>query len=344
MEKEYLSNSNLLKRIISVTLLILGFIIPAHAQEDDSDTKIMFRFRYDSDVFNLVYRHNGDSIDKLINMIDRSAVTPGSIRVEGYSSTKPLSKIRSNRVKSALISKAGLKESDFKTTNYAGRYHGMANVVVVTVPIFKATPAQPDTTEIPTAPVQTVDTVKETVCETPAVETVVEEEPRPQPKTPQHSLSLRANLLRWATLTPDLGIEWRIKEKWALLVNASYTSWRWNDKNRRYGLWEIAPEVRRYLGAKNRGYIGLMYKAGAFNYKFSELGRQGDIMGGGITGGYVVRLNNVLALDLNLGLGYIRAEYDRYSLIDGERVREGKEGKNWWGPVSAGVTLTWTLF
>lgn len=29
-------------------------------------------------------------------------------------------------------------------------------------------------------------------------------------KVKPYTLSLRANLLRWATLTPDLGLEWRI--------------------------------------------------------------------------------------------------------------------------------------
>ena len=58
-------------------------------------------------------------------------------------------------------------------------------------------------------------------------------------------LSLRANLLRWATLTPDLGIEWHINPSWGISVNGSWTSWSWNEKDRRYALWEVAPEFRR---------------------------------------------------------------------------------------------------
>lgn len=49
-------------------------------------------------------------------------------------------------------------------------------------------------------------------------------------------LSLRTNLLRWATLTPDLGLEWRINPSWGIAVNGSWTSWNWNDKDRRYAL------------------------------------------------------------------------------------------------------------
>lgn len=161
--------------------------------------------------------------------------------------------------------------------------------------------------------------------------------------TPYH-FAVRANLLRWATLTPDLGLEWRINRHVGILVNGSWTSWNWNDSDRRYALWEVNPEVRYYIGKEKRGYIGAMYKAGAFNYKLSATGKQGDLTGGGITGGYRLKLNSALALDFTLGLGCARADYEKYTAIDGVRVKQGRETKNWWGPTQAGVTLVWTIF
>lgn len=155
--------------------------------------------------------------------------------------------------------------------------------------------------------------------------------------------SLRANLLRWATLTPDVGLEWRVNGLWGILVNGSWTSWSWNGKDRRHALWEISPEVRHYMGKEKRGYVGAMYKAGEFNYKFSATGRQGELMGGGITGGYGLRLNDALSLDFSLAVGCLHADYEQYEVQDGVRVRQGKESKNWWGPVGVGVTLVWTI-
>ena len=157
-------------------------------------------------------------------------------------------------------------------------------------------------------------------------------------------ISLRANLLRWATLTPDLGVEWRICPSWGIAVNGSWTSWSWNDKYRRYALWEVAPEVRYYMGEKKAWYLGLMFKTGQFNYKLSETGKQGDLTGGGITAGYQLRMNKALALDFNLGLGYLNADFEKYEVIDGVRVRRGNETKDWCGPINAGVTLVWKLF
>ena len=128
-----------------------------------------------------------------------------------------------------------------------------------------------------------------------------------------------------------------------IAVNGSWTSWSWSDKDRRYALWEVAPEVRYYMGEKKAWYLGAMFKAGQFNYKLSETGKQGDLMGGGITAGYQLRLNKALNLDFNLGLGYLNADYEKYEVIDGVRVRRGNETKDWWGPINAGVTLVWKI-
>lgn len=49
-------------------------------------------------------------------------------------------------------------------------------------------------------------------------------------------------------------------------------------------------------------------------------------------------------MDFTLGIGCLHADYEKYTVTDGVRVRAGKETKNWWGPVSAGVTLVWQLF
>lgn len=168
--------------------------------------------------------------------------------------------------------------------------------------------------------------------------------PKIQKEPEQYHVALRANLLRWATLTPDLGLEWRINSSWSIVANGSWTSWSWNDKDRCYAIWEVIPEVRYYIGEQKAWYVGAMFKTGQFNYKLSGTGKQGDLMGGGITGGYQLRLNKALSMDFNLGLGYLNADYEKYKVIDGVRVRQGKESKNWWGPVSAGVTLVWTIF
>lgn len=160
-------------------------------------------------------------------------------------------------------------------------------------------------------------------------------------KAKPYCFALRTNLLRWATLTPDLGVEWRISRHVGVAVNGTYTSWSWSDKDRRYALWEISPEVRWYLGASKRGYMGAMFHAGSFNYKFSETGKMGDLVGGGLVGGYRLPVGRRLALDFAAGVGCTHADYDTYRVIDDVRVRQGSAVKNYWGVNHLTVGLVW---
>ena len=269
--------------------------------------------------------------------------------------------IRANRVKSELIVRSGIKEECFITKSHAA--DGDFVIVRLTVPVPEASAARTDAqskdeeerlaaeraeqerlAEKRRKAEETRLAAEKAEAEKAAQQNTLTDTPS-ETKTPtDYHLSLRANLLRWATLTPDLGLEWRIHPSWGILVNGSWTSWSWNDKDRRYALWEVAPEVRYYMGMEKRGYLGAMFKAGKFNYKLSGTGKQGDLMGGGITAGYQLRLNDALSLDFSLALGYLNADYEKYEVIDGVRVRRGNDTKNWWGPVNAGVTLVWTLF
>lgn len=273
-------------------------------------------------------------------------------------------KIRANRVKSELITRAEIKEENFITRNHATE--GDFVTVRLTVPAKETAATDADTEARRKAEAERLEAEKRAEQERLAEEQHKAEEARLAAEkaeaekaaqqntladmtsetkiTTDYHLSLRANLLRWATLTPDLGLEWRICPSWGIAVNGSWTSWTWQDNNRRYALWEVAPEVRYYMGKEKRGYLGAMFKAGQFNYKLSGTGRQGDLMGGGITGGYQLRLSDALSLDFNVAVGCLHADYEKYEVIDGVRVRAGKETKNWWGPVNAGVTLVWKLF
>ena len=283
-------------------------------------------------------------------------------------------KIRANRVKSELIIRAKIKEENFITHNHATG--GDFVIVRLTIPAKETAATNAEAEARRRAEAKRLETEtraeqerraeeqrkaeearlaaeptvagrrerQKTEAEKAAQQNTLTDTPSENKITTDYHLSLRANLLRWATLTPDLGLEWRICPSFGIAVNGSWTSWTWSDKDRRYALWEVAPEVRYYMGEKKSWYLGAMFKAGQFNYKLSETGKQGNLMGGGITTGYQLRLNKALTLDFNLGLGYLNADFEKYEVIDGVRVHRGNETKNWCGPINAGVTLVWKLF
>lgn len=369
---------------LTLFLWLMTLTFPVIAQQK-ADTTYTFRFVTQKDMFYVPWNGNDTELARLLECIENNKATilDGKLPllVDGYcnsqsSEVKNLAtaKIRANRVKSELITRAKIKEENFITHNHATE--GDFVTVRLTVPVKETAVTDAEAEARRKAEAERLETEKRAEQERLAEEQRKAEEARlaAEPTvagrrerqkaeaekaalqntlagtpsetkiTNDYHLSLRANLLRWATLTPDLGLEWRICPSCGIAVNGSWTSWTWSDKDRRYALWEVVPEIRYYMGEKKAWYLGAMFKAGQFNYKFSEAGKQGDLMGGGITAGYQLRLNKALALDFNLGLGYLNADFEKYEVIDGVRVRRGNETKDWWGPINAGVTLVWKLF
>ena len=376
----------MIRKITFLTLFLwlMTVTFPVIAQQK-TDTTYTFRFVPQKDMFYVPWNGNDTELARLLECIENSKATIFNgklpLLVDGYCNSLggeaenlATAKIRANRVKSELITRAKIKEENFITHNHATG--GDFVIVRLTVPAKETAAMDAEAEARRRAEAERLETetraeqerraeeqrkaeearlaAEPTVAgrrerqkaeaEKAALQNTLAGTPSETKITNDYHLSLRANLLRWATLTPDLGLEWRICPSWGIAVNGSWTSWSWKDKDRRYALWEVAPEVRYYMGEKKAWYLGAMFKAGQFNYKISETGKQGDLMGGGITTGYQLRLNKALTLDFNLGLGYLNADFEKYEVIDGVRVRCGNETKNWCGPINAGVTLVWKLF
>lgn len=359
---------------LTLFLWLMTLTFPVIAQQK-ADTTYTFRFVTQKDMFYVPWNGNDTELARLLECIEnnKAIILDGKLPllVDGYCNSLggeaenlATAKIRANRVKSELITRAKIKEENFITHNHATG--GDFVIVRLTVPAKETAAMDAEAEARRRAEAERLETetraeqerraeeqrkaeearlaAEKAEAEKAAQQNTLADTPSETKITTDYHLSLRANLLRWATLTPDLGVEWRICPSWGIAVNGSWTSWTWSDKDHRYALWEVAPEVRYYMGEKKAWYLGAMFKAGQFNYKLSETGKQGDLMGGGITAGYQLRLNKALALDFNLGLGYLNADFEKYEVIDGVRVRHGNETKDWWGPINAGVTLVWKLF
>lgn len=359
---------------LTLFLWLMTVTFPVIAQQK-TDTTYTFRFVPQKDMFYVPWNGNDTELARLLECIENNKTTilDGKLPllVDGYCNSLgseaenlATAKIRANRVKSELIIRAEIKEENFITHNHATG--GDFVIVRLTVPAKETAAMDAEAEARRRAEAERLETetraeqerraeeqrkaeearlaAEKAEAEKTAQQNTLADTPSETKITTDYHLSLRANLLRWATLTPDLGLEWRICPSWGIAVNGSWTSWSWSDKDRRYALWEVAPEIRYYMGEKKAWYLGAMFKAGQFNYKISETGKQGDLMGGGITTGYQLRLNKALTLDFNLGLGYLNVDFEKYEVIDGVRVRRGNETKDWYGPINAGVTLVWKLF
>lgn len=319
-----------------------------------TDTTYTFRFVPQKDMFYVPWKDNGLELARLLECVEhhKPDIISGRLPlyVDGYCGSGTTqqarlatAKTRSNRVKSELITRKGLHESNFITRNHTSD----GDFVTIRIVLKEEdVPAKEDhvRAQEQEESARVADAGQHTDgAAGPAHQATSQQSALPQ-AVKSTRLSLRVNLPRWATLTPDLGIEWHLNRSLSLSVNGSWTSWSWNGKDRRYALWEVMPEVRYYIGKEKQGYLGVMFKAGEFNYKFAATGKQGDLMGGGLTGGYLIGLSSTLALDLSVGVGYIHADYDQYTVTDRVRVRRGSRNRDYWGVSHLGVSLVWNVF
>ena len=123
----------------------------AWAQTAPPDQTVTFRFVAGRDMFYIPWGGNGAELDRLHSLVDeyRTEITSGRmpVHVDGYCASLPAAQenlrtaaVRSNRVKSELITHKGLREENFITQNHASAYTGADGVrrrdmVVVTLRI-----------------------------------------------------------------------------------------------------------------------------------------------------------------------------------------------------------------
>ena len=222
-----------LKSIVVFVLILLSGVHPIKAQEK-ADTVYSFRFVPGKNMFYVPWKGNDKELARLENCVTRyrKEIRDGKIplRVDGYCNSLQGRKenlnvayIRANRVKSELITRQRLTEECFITRNHATE----GDFVTVSLKVPKTSAPQPTaSTATDTASTESIINKVETH-ETEDVDNSYQETQTPMAQVAKsaaadrYALSLRANLLRWATLTPDLGIEWRVHPSWSILVNGS---------------------------------------------------------------------------------------------------------------------------
>ncbi|MEG1729802.1 MAG: DUF3575 domain-containing protein [Bacteroidaceae bacterium] len=342
-----------MKRKILAVLCLMLFLTPLQGKEQPSTTDSLYVFRFvaKKEMFYVPWKDNSLELERLCTLVrqHKQAILEGTIPlvVKGYcylpqqpKKALRLARQRSLRVKSELISREKLTEACFATQNYAEKTEPHPHVVTVSLRIPLTPRERPSTPMVEVPPTALVAKPHPTRLEKDTFRVVrTDAATASRPST----FALRANLLRWATLTPDLGLEWRLHRQISMLVRGTWTSWSWNDKDRRYALWCVSPEVRYAIGKQKRGFVGAMYHFGAFHYKFGKTGKQGNYQGGGITGGYRLPLSNTFSLEFHLGAGYTFADYDNYVVDQSIRVRCGNETKKYWGINQFGITWIWNI-
>lgn len=171
-------------------------------------------------------------------------------------------------------------------------------------------------------------------------------------------IAVKTNLLYGGlTLTPNLGAEIGLSEKYTLDIAGGYNPWHRKGSltdNKKLVHWLAQAEGRYWFCEKFNGhFMGIhllfsqynisehnlrwLFGKNAKDYRF-----EGNAMGGGISYGYQWILNSRWSIEATLGVGYARLWYDKYECNKcGEKL--GKDHRNYFGPTRAGISIIYII-
>lgn len=153
-------------------------------------------------------------------------------------------------------------------------------------------------------------------------------------------VAIKTNLLYDATLTANLGAEFRLAPRWSLDVSGNYNGWSISDKTR-WKHWVIQPELRYWTRHAMQGHFFAAHVfGGQFNFTFDNERRQGWDVGLGVGYGYAWRLSRHWGIEAEIAVGYARLSYDTYPCAEcGRKIKH--TNRNYVGPTKAAVNLVY---
>lgn len=164
-------------------------------------------------------------------------------------------------------------------------------------------------------------------------------------------LAVKNNALYDIALVPNIGMEVALTKQLTIDVGLNYNPFRFNDE-KQWRHWLLQPEVRYWFCQKFEGhFVGVHLLGGTYNmqnvrypfgyFKPLRTARfQGWYWGAGVSYGYNWILSNHWGVETTVGVGYIRAYYDKYNCSECCPI-EDKGYRNYIGPTKLGVTFAY---
>lgn len=368
--------------LLMVVSLLIMFSLPLSAREKE-DSVYIFRFLSKKDMFYSPGMNNGSELSRLYECVQRNKKKildhELMVYVNGYyiatgnkAEKRAVAKIRSNRVKSELITRKGLKENCFITKNQPGS----ANFVEVQILPYgwkplkpEELPPLPEPAEVTPQPEPTEEITPEQTVPTSEPDNETEEQPAevpviPQPEEPVDQpeeiapvtptvsapkidhFALKTNLLAYGLLMPNLEIEWLIKDRWSVALEwqGAWYKKTTSEKRKVYRVSTIIPEARYWVIDKARFhglYVGVFVGGGIYDIDNGKKGHKGEGGMVGVSTGYMWPISKHLSLDAGIGVGYLRLRDKEYRPLDGHFLYELTRNINYFGPLRLKLSLGW---
>lgn len=157
---------------------------------------------------------------------------------------------------------------------------------------------------------------------------------------------MKTNALYWAASTPNVGVEMELGRNLSLDLSGNYNPFRFSHY-RYVKHWLVQPELRYWLCKTFKGsFFGLHGHYAEYNVSWKKEGSRyaGNLYGGGISYGYHWLLSPRWSLEAEIGVGYARLQYDKYTSGYKQGTPLGSDmHRNYVGPTRAAINFIYVL-
>jgi len=170
------------------------------------------------------------------------------------------------------------------------------------------------------------------------------------------AFAIRTNLVYWATMTPNIGIEAGITNKMTFSFNGGYNPWNLKGSqtnNTKFVHWILEPEIRYWLCERFNGTaLGVHGIYSDFNvggYQIPLLFEkkyryEGAAYGGGASYNYHWMAGKHFGVEFTFGVGFVYLKYDKYDCPKcSDKINEHGYVKTYVGPTKIGVNLIYVI-
>ena len=156
-------------------------------------------------------------------------------------------------------------------------------------------------------------------------------------------VALKTNPLYWMTLSPNIGLEFRLSQHFTLNMDAAFNPFKINDKlqTRFVG---VAPEVRYWFVGRPQAkhFIGVMGLGSSYSFILKNNLHEGGALGAGLTYGYSFVLSTRWSLETTVGTGVLSINEKKYR--KGEDIPgNSNRSKVMFAPLKIGVSFVYLL-
>lgn len=161
-------------------------------------------------------------------------------------------------------------------------------------------------------------------------------------KVQSQDFSLKTNTLFWGTLTPNLGAEFKLSNKYTTDILAAYRPWnKMGDRTMRF--WLFQPGVRRWLCEPYEGhFLGAHLHGAQYYMADGKKVYDGYLVGAGLSYGYQWILSPRWSIEAEIGAGYAYLWYKRRPDLPCKKCIVNKY-KNYVGVTKAAVSLIYVF-